>query len=81
MTGLCGQGCRAGRDGELLASSVYLEAEIVARPGCCRSGRFYARANGMGSAVLHPSPSSPQHASGGDVGRGLVVVLSLDMPA
>lgn len=77
MAGLCGQGCRAGREGEPLASSVYLEAEMVARPSC--GGHFHAGANRMGSAALCPSPSSLQHAS--DVGRDLVLLLSLDVPA
>ena len=35
----------------------------------------------MGSAALHPSLSSPRHASDGDAGRDLVVLLSLDVPA
>lgn len=74
--GLCGQGCRAGREGEPLASSVYLEAEIMARPDCCSSGRFHARANGMGSAMLHPCSMHPAMGI-----QDLVVLLSFDVTA
>lgn len=70
--GLNGGSVRPGREGrqEPLASSVYLEMEIVARPGC---RHFHARANGVGSAALHPSPSIP--ASDEDVGRDLAWLL------
>lgn len=59
MAGLCGRGCQAGRGGEPLASSVYLEAEIVARPGCCRGGCFHA---GWGWGV--PCCTHPRAARG-----------------
>lgn len=59
MAGLCGQGCQAGRGGEPLASSVYLEAEIAARPGCCRGGCFHA---GWGWGV--PCCTHPRAACG-----------------
>lgn len=59
MAGLCGRGCQAGRGGEPLASSVYLEAEIAARPGCCRGGCFHA---GWGWGV--PCCTHPRAACG-----------------
>lgn len=77
MVGLCGRGCRAGRESDLLASSVYLEVEIAARPSCHCSGCFHAGANGIGSATLHPSPGSQRHASDGDASRDHRVLLSL----
>ncbi|NXW27886.1 P85A kinase, partial [Phaetusa simplex] len=51
------------------------------RAGCHRGRHFHAGANGMGMAVLCPSPSSPWPVSNGDGGRDLVVLLSLDVPS